>query len=106
CQKPLCRHSQVTCRQCVRHTCQAHLGLCHAAEGQPVALTAAAPPEPPPPQPEPLPPSSPQSSRQSRTKTPPPKPKPRPAARAAPAVAAGPKAVSLEVLTNFDTVAA
>lgn len=102
CQKPLCRHSQVTCRQCGRHTCQAHLGLCHAAEGQPVALTAAAPPEPPPPQPEPLPPSS----RQSRTKTPLPKPKPRPAARAAPAVTAGPKVLSMEVLMNFDTVAA
>ena len=60
CGEPLCRHSQVQCPQCKRHTCQAHLGMCHAQDGQPVDLTAQAapPPTPAPPPPPPTPPAA------------------------------------------------
>lgn len=40
CHRPLCRHSRISCPTCQRGTCQAHQGLCHANDGQPVDLTA------------------------------------------------------------------
>jgi hypothetical protein len=48
--RPVCRHSLITCPTCGRGTCREHQGLCHAADGQPVVLTAppsAATPPPP-----------------------------------------------------------
>ncbi len=104
CREPLCRHSQVRCRDCGRHTCQAHQGLCHADKGQPAHLAAqTAPPEPAPPaKPEPPPPPS----RQSRPKTPPPKPKPRPVPKVTPLAKGGPKALRMEVVLHYNAVAA
>lgn len=57
CHEPLCSHSRIRCNQCGRGTCQAHQGMCHANEGEPVDLTVQAKsPQPQPvPQPEPLP---------------------------------------------------
>jgi hypothetical protein len=51
----VCSHSLNRCGDCGRSTCREHVGLCHAAEGQPVKIVAqaseekAAPPEPSPP---------------------------------------------------------
>jgi hypothetical protein len=58
CHKPVCRHSLNRCSDCGRGTCREHVGLCHAADGAPVALEPqVAPPQvvkaPPPPEPEP-----------------------------------------------------
>jgi hypothetical protein len=55
CGRPVCTHSLNRCSDCGRGTCREHVGLCHAAEGQPVKIVAqaseekAAPPEPAPP---------------------------------------------------------
>ena len=46
CHEPLCHHSQLTCSDCGRHTCQNHRGLCHAENGRPVDLTVQTPPPP------------------------------------------------------------
>jgi len=35
CERPVCIHSLNRCQQCGRATCQAHLDLCHAENGQP-----------------------------------------------------------------------
>lgn len=108
CHAPLCRHSQVTCRECGRHTCQAHLGQCHAADGQPLAVAApAAPPVAAPLAKVETPASpAPAPSRQSRSKTPPPKPKPQLTAKAPPVTKDVPKVVRMEVILHFDAVAA
>jgi hypothetical protein len=47
CDRPVCVHSLNRCGVCGRATCREHVGLCHAADGQPVQL----------PQPEPAPPA-------------------------------------------------
>ena len=83
CHQPLCRHSQLKCKDCGRVTCQAHRTLCHANEGQPIDLSK---PAPPPPAPEPEPSPSPQTPAKSKSKAPakktlpapPPAPKPAP----------------------------
>ncbi|MBP8293304.1 MAG: hypothetical protein KAX65_11060 [Caldilineaceae bacterium] len=49
CQRPVCRQSLITCSTCGRGTCREHQGLCHAADGQPVVLTAPPAATPPPP---------------------------------------------------------
>ena len=38
CHRPVCRPSLITCPTCGRGTCREHQQLCHAANGQPVAL--------------------------------------------------------------------
>jgi len=61
CNRPVCRHSLNHCADCERGTCREHVGLCHAAAGEPLMVTpapeakAAAPAAelPPPPEPEP-----------------------------------------------------
>lgn len=58
CDRPVCASSLNRCPTCGRGTCREHVGLCHAADGEPVrllpALKAEAPPSPPPePRPEP-----------------------------------------------------
>lgn len=55
CERPVCVHSLNRCAECGRGTCREHVGLCHAAEGQPVRLVAPEPVAPPQPTPEPLP---------------------------------------------------
>jgi hypothetical protein len=35
CDAPVCIHSLIHCKTCGRETCQKHLDLCHAADGQP-----------------------------------------------------------------------
>ncbi len=57
CDRPVCEHSLNRCPDCGRGTCREHVGLCHAADGQP-----APPPEPeaePVPAPEPVSPPPP-----------------------------------------------
>ncbi len=52
CDRPVCVHSLNRCSTCGRATCREHVGLCHAADGQPAQLP---PPEPPRPAPSPPP---------------------------------------------------
>jgi hypothetical protein len=106
CHQPLCRHSQLTCPDCGRHTCHEHRGLCHANDGRPVDLTTQSPPKPepdPPPQPQPKPPAS---RTPGRAKPPPPKPKPKPKPKPTPLIRRGPKAVRLEVVLDTTVVVA
>ena len=58
CDRPVCTHSLNRCVECSRGTCREHVGLCHAAEGQPVKLVTPEPMVQPEPAPEP-PPSAP-----------------------------------------------
>ncbi len=106
CHKPLCRHSQLTCPDCGRQTCQEHRGLCHADNGGPVDLTAQMT-APPPPAKSPPPPPAPS---QNRPKTSSAKAKPMPKAKAAlkPASAPkkGPKIFRMEVVLDSDSVSA
>jgi len=46
CDRPVCQKSLNRCRECGRGTCHEHIGLCHAADGQPqrAEAGAAAPP--------------------------------------------------------------
>ncbi len=103
CHEPLCRHSQLTCPDCGRHTCRKHRGLCHAANGRPLDLSAQTPP--------PLEPASlvkPETplptTRKSRSRSAPrkPKPKPIPARKAR----IGPKPLRMEIVLHSHTVAA
>jgi len=55
CERPVCVHSLNRCAECGRGTCREHVGLCHAAEGQPVRLVAPEPVAPLQPAPEPQP---------------------------------------------------
>ena len=54
CDRPVCMPSLNRCGDCGRGTCREHVGLCHAAEGQPAKIVAqaakeeVAPPEPAP----------------------------------------------------------
>ena len=67
CEQPVCRSSARICSECGRATCAEHEALCHAADGQPMALADLL--ETPEPEPEPEPPP------------PPSKPKPKPPAK-------------------------
>ncbi len=51
CDRPVCVHSLNRCKVCGRGTCREHVGLCHAADGQPVQWPPPEPPEPAPPPP-------------------------------------------------------
>jgi hypothetical protein len=48
CDQPVCASSLNRCPTCGRSTCREHVGLCHAAEGEPVRILPAPPPEPEP----------------------------------------------------------
>ena len=51
CDRPLCEHSLNRCDDCGRVTCREHVGLCHAADGEPARLVepeTVAPAEPAP----------------------------------------------------------
>jgi hypothetical protein len=51
CDRPVCLHSLNRCGDCGRGTCREHVGLCHAAEGQPAKIVpqeVVAQPEPAP----------------------------------------------------------
>lgn len=104
CHEPLCRHSQLTCPDCGRHTCQAHRELCHADNGRPADLTvqAPSPPEPAPAKPE----TPPATGRKGRSKSPSKsrqaKSRPQPTRK----VKSGPKALRMEVVLHVDAVAA
>ncbi len=106
CRQPLCRHSQMICPTCGRHTCQAHRELCHANDGRPVALTVptvAAPAAPPPVAKTPAPaPAAPKG------KTPPAKTKPKviPAPPKPQLPKGTPKPVRMEVILHHNAVAA
>jgi hypothetical protein len=104
CHEPLCRHSQLTCPDCGRHTCQAHRGLCHADNGRPVTLTkqTAPPPEPAAPA---KPEAPPQASRKKQPK-PGAKSQPRPKPKPVPAAKSGPKPLRMEVVLHVNSVAA
>ena len=109
CHQPLCRHSQLKCKDCGRVTCQAHRTLCHANEGQPVDLSKPAPPVPPPaPEPEPPPPSKTPAKGKSKPpakKTPPaPLPKPKPVPVKMPAGVPTPKRIEV-VISHHEVVA-
>jgi len=103
CHEPLCRHSQLICPDCGRHTCHKHRELCHAENGQPVDLTVK-----PPPAPEPAsrvePETPPPTSRKSRSKPAPRKTKPR--SRSARKAKFGPKPLRMEVVLHPYSVAA
>ncbi len=77
CHQPLCRHSQLKCKDCGRVTCQAHRTLCHANEGQPVDLSKPAPSPAPEPEMEAKPKakSKPAAASKKAPPSPPPKPK-------------------------------
>ncbi len=51
CDRPVCMHSLNRCKVCGRATCREHVGLCHAADGQPAKLPLPEPPKPAPPPP-------------------------------------------------------
>ncbi len=51
CDRPVCVHSLNRCDVCERATCHEHVGLCHAADGQPAQLPQPEPPKPAPPPP-------------------------------------------------------
>ncbi len=42
CDRPVCAHSLNRCSDCGRGTCREHVGLCHAAEGQPAKIVVQA----------------------------------------------------------------
>ena len=105
CHEPLCRHSQLTCRDCGRHTCQEHRGLCHANDGQPVDLATQAAPEPEP-EPEPVPQPKTPPSRTTRSRSPAPKPPPKPKPKLSRPLYRGPKVVRMEVVLDSNAVAA
>lgn len=72
CHEPLCNHSRISCSDCGRGTCQAHKGMCHANDGEPVDLTTLVSlPEPePPPKPKPTPkPKTPRRTQPTRTRS-------------------------------------
>ena len=48
CDQPVCASSLNRCPTCGRGTCREHVGLCHAAEGEPVRILPAPPPKPEP----------------------------------------------------------
>jgi len=52
CDRPVCASSLNRCPTCGRGTCHEHVGLCHAAEGEPARIPPTAPP--PEPRPEPV----------------------------------------------------
>jgi len=84
CDRPVCVHSLNRCAECGRGTCREHVGLCHAADGQPTRPAPEQEAEPPPP-PEPAPPPVEQvEEKPTPTPAPPParKKKRRPPARA------------------------
>jgi len=71
CERPVCVHSLNRCTVCGRATCREHVGLCHAADGQPAQLPPPEPPKPAPPPPpvekveeKPTPPPTPPRSRE------------------------------------------
>lgn len=78
CERPVCAHSLNRCSVCGRDTCREHVGLCHAADGQPAQLP---PPEPP----KPVPPPPPVEKVEQKPSSPPPqgKQKRKPATRTA-----------------------
>jgi len=45
CERPVCVHSLNHCGVCGRSTCREHVGLCHAADGQPARPSPTPPPE-------------------------------------------------------------
>ncbi len=51
CDRPVCVRSLNRCATCGRETCQEHIGLCHAAEGQPLRQVTPPPQLAPPPPP-------------------------------------------------------
>jgi len=51
CDRPVCVHSLNRCDVCGRATCREHVGLCHAADGQPAQLPPPELPKPAPPPP-------------------------------------------------------
>ena len=74
CDRPVCVHSLNRCQTCGRGTCREHVGLCHAADGQPAQWPPPEPPEPAPPPPpvekvEEQPPPPPPSQEKKRKTT-------------------------------------
>lgn len=67
CDRPVCKHSLNRCGECGRGTCREHVGLCHAADGEPARLVEpeTAPPTetPSPEEPLPEPPKPPREKR-------------------------------------------
>ena len=43
CDRPVCTHSLNRCSECGRGTCREHVGLCHAADGQPAKVRLSEP---------------------------------------------------------------
>jgi len=81
CDRPVCANSLNRCPTCGRGTCREHVGLCHAAEGEPARLKVEAAQEPAAPaepesQPEPekveAPPKPPVEAKPEKKKPPPP----------------------------------
>ncbi|MFZ5918480.1 MAG: hypothetical protein ACOYZ7_16210 [Chloroflexota bacterium] len=72
CQRPVCQRSLNRCPECGRGTCREHVGLCHAADGEPMRLgkPQSTPPVEPSPAQEPAtpPPSPPGKERVSSAK--------------------------------------
>jgi hypothetical protein len=72
CDRPVCVASLNRCSVCQRATCREHVGLCHAADGEPARLPPPAPPKPAPPLPvgeaeeKPAHPPSPPRSKEKR----------------------------------------
>jgi hypothetical protein len=51
CDRPVCASSLNRCPTCGRGTCREHMGLCHAAEGEPARILPTVPPPEPRPEP-------------------------------------------------------
>jgi hypothetical protein len=107
CHKPLCRHSRIACSECGRGTCQAHTGMCHAADGKPLDLTKKAAPKP---EPEPPPQTKPAAQKPLLKARPKPKPKPTPKKQPVtvrPQMPTGvPKPRNMEVIITPDEIGA
>ncbi len=74
CEQPVCASSLNRCPTCGRGTCREHVGLCHAAEGEPARLVPKAE-VPPAPLPEPRPePKAPEVEKKAEKKPKPPTP--------------------------------
>lgn len=98
CHRPVCRTSLRLCPGCGRGTCAEHQGLCHAADGQPLALQEVAAPAPAP-EPAPPPPPPPKPEIKAAPKPPAREPTKKPAA---PKPASAVKAVRLNVEISQD----
>jgi hypothetical protein len=82
CDRPVCASSLNPCPTCGRGTCREHVGLCHAAEGEPVRILPTTPPPEPEPEKVEAPPTPPVEKKPEKKPKPPTPPAERQATKA------------------------